>query len=50
MVESTILTDPPASFVALTLDMANEYGLGTPPCGLDGATASIGGGAYRPEN
>ena len=39
VVESTIFTDPPGVFVALTLEKANEYELVTWPCGLVGATA-----------
>lgn len=43
--ESTTLTVPPASLVALTFERANENGSGTLPCGLVGARASSGGGA-----
>lgn len=43
--ESTILTVPPESCVALTWDRENVKGFGIVPCGLLGTWLLSGGGA-----
>ena len=48
MLESTILTVPPLSFVALIVDRGKEKGLGTWPCGSEGATLLVGGSTRIP--
>lgn len=48
VLESTILTDPPLSFVALIVDNGKEKGLGTWPCGSEGARLLVGGSIRIP--
>ena len=50
MLESTILTVPPLSFVAFIVDKGKEKGLGTWPCGSEGATLLVGGSIRIPHS